>query len=265
MLTFAAPLPAGPGGYPRRRWRPLRMPGVPSAEASRLAPLPARGAPPGGERVLREFLRCGLLEHGFARLWCSECRRRVLVAFSFRGRSFCPSREKKRQILWRTPASPSVSRLRQTRPATGHKRPACTSAPPRGMEQNRSPRTTLGDGRHHCTPPRSRCSRRQTDAESRSIGWSSRPGDVPMTRVGLLPRRGRVAMHRRRRWAGPVNAQRTNVTLKTGIDGRRSQRSPGPTVPAGRCGPRRPSRFPSAPIHEVRESGWDGSYWFSFW
>ena len=34
----------------------------------------------------REFLKCGLLEHGFARLWCSECRRSVLVAFSCRGR-----------------------------------------------------------------------------------------------------------------------------------------------------------------------------------
>jgi hypothetical protein len=42
------------------------------------------------ERVLREFLRCGLLEHGFARLWCLECRRSVLVAFSCRGRSFLP-------------------------------------------------------------------------------------------------------------------------------------------------------------------------------
>jgi hypothetical protein len=52
------------------------------------------------ERVLREFLRCGLLEHGFARLWCAECRRSVLVAFSCRGRSFCPSCEKKRQLLW---------------------------------------------------------------------------------------------------------------------------------------------------------------------
>jgi hypothetical protein len=30
------------------------------------------------ERVLREFLKCGLLEHGFARLWCGECRRSVL-------------------------------------------------------------------------------------------------------------------------------------------------------------------------------------------
>jgi hypothetical protein len=52
------------------------------------------------ERVLREFLKCGLLEHGFARLWCSECRRSVLVAFSCRGRSFCPSCEKKKQLLW---------------------------------------------------------------------------------------------------------------------------------------------------------------------
>jgi hypothetical protein len=33
------------------------------------------------ERVLREFLRCGLLEHGVARLWCSEGRRSVLVAW----------------------------------------------------------------------------------------------------------------------------------------------------------------------------------------
>jgi len=52
------------------------------------------------ERVLREFLRCGLLEHGFARLWCGSCRRSVLVAFSRRGRSFCPSCEKKKQLLW---------------------------------------------------------------------------------------------------------------------------------------------------------------------
>jgi len=52
------------------------------------------------ERVLREFLKCGLLEHGFARLWCSQCRKSVLVAFSCRGRSFCPSCEKKKQLLW---------------------------------------------------------------------------------------------------------------------------------------------------------------------
>jgi hypothetical protein len=39
------------------------------------------------------------LEHGFARLWCGECRRSVLVAFSCRSRSFCASCEK-RQLLW---------------------------------------------------------------------------------------------------------------------------------------------------------------------
>jgi Transposase zinc-binding domain len=31
---------------------------------------------------------------------CSECRSSVLVAFSCRGRSFCPSCEKKKQLLW---------------------------------------------------------------------------------------------------------------------------------------------------------------------
>jgi hypothetical protein len=52
------------------------------------------------ERVLRAFMRCGLVEHGFARLWCPACRTSVLCPFSCRGRSFCPSCEKKRQLLW---------------------------------------------------------------------------------------------------------------------------------------------------------------------
>jgi hypothetical protein len=52
------------------------------------------------EQVLHEFLKCGLLEHGFARLCCPDCRRSVPVAFSCRGRSFCPSCEKKKQLHW---------------------------------------------------------------------------------------------------------------------------------------------------------------------
>jgi hypothetical protein len=52
------------------------------------------------ERVLRGFLTCGLVEHGFARLWCGTCRTSVLCPFSCRGRSFCPSCEKKKQLLW---------------------------------------------------------------------------------------------------------------------------------------------------------------------
>jgi hypothetical protein len=52
------------------------------------------------ERVLRGFLTCGVVSHGFARLWCPACRTSVLCPFSCRGRSFCPSCEKKRQLLW---------------------------------------------------------------------------------------------------------------------------------------------------------------------
>jgi hypothetical protein len=52
------------------------------------------------ERVLREFLTCGLPEHGFARAWCGTCRMSYLIPYSCRGRSFCPSCEKKRSLLW---------------------------------------------------------------------------------------------------------------------------------------------------------------------
>jgi len=52
------------------------------------------------ERVLGGFLTCGLVEHGFAPLWCGTCRTSVLCPFSCRGRSFCPSCEKKKQLLW---------------------------------------------------------------------------------------------------------------------------------------------------------------------
>jgi hypothetical protein len=52
------------------------------------------------ERVLRRFLTCGLVEHGFARAWCETCRLSYLIPYSCRGRSFCPSCEKKRSILW---------------------------------------------------------------------------------------------------------------------------------------------------------------------
>jgi hypothetical protein len=51
-------------------------------------------------RVLREFLTCGLVEHGFARAWCATCRKSYLIPYSCRGRSFCPSCEKKRSLLW---------------------------------------------------------------------------------------------------------------------------------------------------------------------
>jgi hypothetical protein len=43
------------------------------------------------ERELRRYLECGILEHGFARVHGSSCGRDALVAFSCKGRGFCPS------------------------------------------------------------------------------------------------------------------------------------------------------------------------------
>ncbi|MEO6095403.1 MAG: transposase zinc-binding domain-containing protein [Fibrobacteria bacterium] len=40
---------------------------------------------------LQGFLRCGILAYGFAHMPCDSCRKRHLVAFSCKGRGFCPS------------------------------------------------------------------------------------------------------------------------------------------------------------------------------
>ena len=37
------------------------------------------------------FLECGILAHGFLRLRCGDCGHDKLVAFSCKGRGFCPS------------------------------------------------------------------------------------------------------------------------------------------------------------------------------
>jgi len=43
------------------------------------------------ERELRGFLRCGILAHGFVRVRCDGCGLDRVVAFSCKGRGFCPS------------------------------------------------------------------------------------------------------------------------------------------------------------------------------
>ena len=46
------------------------------------------------ELVIKEFeeyLRCGILAHGFLRAQCSSCQHEMLVAFSCKKRGFCPS------------------------------------------------------------------------------------------------------------------------------------------------------------------------------
>lgn len=50
--------------------------------------------------VIHEFLDCGDLRHGFARVWCSVCRSEYLVAFSCKRRYFCPSCHQKRVVLF---------------------------------------------------------------------------------------------------------------------------------------------------------------------
>ncbi|MFN8642293.1 MAG: transposase zinc-binding domain-containing protein [Candidatus Binatia bacterium] len=43
------------------------------------------------EKELRAFLGCGAMANGFARFRCGGCGREILVAFSCKGRGFCPS------------------------------------------------------------------------------------------------------------------------------------------------------------------------------
>jgi hypothetical protein len=58
-------------------------------EASRLRD--GDGLPRFVEAEFRAFLRCGWLAGGFARFQCRGCRSEKLVAFSCKGRGFCPS------------------------------------------------------------------------------------------------------------------------------------------------------------------------------
>jgi hypothetical protein len=49
------------------------------------------GLPRFVEQEFRDFLRCGWLAGGFARFRCAACGLDRLVAFSCKGRGFCPS------------------------------------------------------------------------------------------------------------------------------------------------------------------------------
>jgi len=50
-----------------------------------------KGLPKYVEKEFREYLKCGQLEHGFARCACEDCGDELLVAFSCKGKGFCPS------------------------------------------------------------------------------------------------------------------------------------------------------------------------------
>jgi len=51
----------------------------------------AAGLPRHVKRELYGYLGCGILAHGAARVACPSCKDSILVAFSCRGRGFCPS------------------------------------------------------------------------------------------------------------------------------------------------------------------------------
>jgi hypothetical protein len=50
-----------------------------------------RNIPAFVERELRRYLECGILEFGFLRVQCTICKHDRVVAFSCKGRGFCPS------------------------------------------------------------------------------------------------------------------------------------------------------------------------------
>ncbi|MDH3213289.1 MAG: transposase [Myxococcales bacterium] len=102
MASGALPAPHlhGPSGrgeepaYARRRPEESVLYGVVQKELETfLARAQARErlVPRFVERELRGFLRCGILAHGFVRVHCDGCGLDRVVAFSCKGRGFCPS------------------------------------------------------------------------------------------------------------------------------------------------------------------------------
>ena len=50
--------------------------------------------------VVYKYLGCGDLRKGFARIKCKSCHHEVLLAFSCKGRYFCPSCHQKRVLMF---------------------------------------------------------------------------------------------------------------------------------------------------------------------
>jgi len=52
------------------------------------------------QNVVDRFLACGDPHHGFARLYCGQCRHGFILAFSCKARYFCPSCHQKRVLAY---------------------------------------------------------------------------------------------------------------------------------------------------------------------
>ena len=92
--TQVARFHAGDSTYTRRRPEETALYGVVQQELETFlarAQSRERPVPRFVERELRAYLRCGILAHGFVRVHCDECGLDRVVAFSCKGRGFCPS------------------------------------------------------------------------------------------------------------------------------------------------------------------------------
>jgi hypothetical protein len=49
-------------------------------------------------KTLDEYLNCGILAHGAARVYCDGCKHSLLIAFSCKRRGICPSCGAKRAV-----------------------------------------------------------------------------------------------------------------------------------------------------------------------
>ena len=70
------------------------------------------GLPRYVERELAEYLRCGILAHGFARVRCQACADELVVAFSCKRRGICPSCTARRMGTPRRTSSIACCRAR---------------------------------------------------------------------------------------------------------------------------------------------------------
>jgi hypothetical protein len=76
------------------------------------------------EQEFRDFLTCGVLEHGFARLRCGDCAFERRVPFSCKGRGFCP-----------------IARMASDRPAHGDDATVDVDVPPFQRDRLTDPHT----------------------------------------------------------------------------------------------------------------------------
>jgi hypothetical protein len=90
-MASAAALPTPSFGAAYARRQPEQSP-LHRAVQGHLAAFLDQSEPPSFvARALRRFLDCGVLAKGFVRVYCDACKQEQLVAFSCKGRGFCPS------------------------------------------------------------------------------------------------------------------------------------------------------------------------------